>query len=78
MAVMCSKRRPYLSYLLRMWQVQEADGLVWRTSLVNPHTGEQYFFASTERLYKFLISGGTDSQAASGATGLHTDHAEEG
>ncbi len=78
MAVMCSKQRPYLSYLLRMWQVQEANGLVWRASLVNPHTGEQHFFASTDRLYKFLISGGTDSSAVSGATGTQTDHVEEG
>jgi hypothetical protein len=61
-----------------MWQVQEADGLVWRASLINPHTGAQYFFASMDRLYNFLISGGTDSQAASGATGTQTDHAEEG
>jgi len=61
-----------------MWQVQGADGLVWRASLENPHTGEQYFFASPDRLYKFLISGGTDSQAASGATSTHPGQAEEG
>lgn len=73
---MCSKSRPYISYLLRMWQVQGADRLGWRASLENPHTGEKFFFASLPRLYQFLISGGTDLQAVSGTTVTRPDQAE--
>ncbi len=61
---MCSKPKAYISYLLRMWQVQEAGGLAWRAVLENPHTGERFFFASMPRLYEFLISEGKDSQSS--------------
>ncbi len=71
------KSRQTLSYLLRMWQVQESDKLGWRASLENPHTGEKFFFASLPRLCKFLLSGGKDLQAVSGATNTRPDRAEE-
>ena len=46
--------RLYISYLLRMWQVEEASRLVWRASLENPRTGEILYFASLPRLFQFL------------------------
>ena len=46
--------RPYRAYLLRLWQVQCEDQLVWRASLENPHTGERQGFADLARLYEFL------------------------
>ncbi len=71
---MSKKPSLYISFLLRMWQVQESDKQVWRASLENPHTGELHFFASLPRLYQFLISGGT----ASDRTDLSPDQTEEG
>ena len=43
-----------LSYLLRLWLVQQQGQTVWRASLENPHTGEQLGFATLERLFAFL------------------------
>lgn len=42
----------YHAYLLRMWR-DERDG-PWRTTLVNPHSGEQLNFASLEQMWAFL------------------------
>lgn len=72
---MSSKSRPYLSYLLRMWQVQAADRLEWRASLENPHTGEKFFFASLPLLFKFLLS--HRQEDVSGAPGTRPDPMEE-
>ena len=44
----------YMSYLLRLWQVEGEEGLVWRLSLESPHTGELQGFASLAELYSFL------------------------
>jgi hypothetical protein len=38
---MSTKRRRYLSYLLRLWQIESEGELVWRTSLESPQTGER-------------------------------------
>ncbi|RPI32889.1 MAG: hypothetical protein EHM70_07715 [Chloroflexota bacterium] len=70
---MSRKPRIYISFLLRMWQVQEADRLVWRAMLDNPHTGAQYFFASLPRLYQFLLSGGTALEASDPQPGQPED-----
>ncbi len=77
MFIVNTKPRPYISYLLRMWQVQEAGGLAWRAYLENPHTGERYFFSSLSRLYDFLCSGGAGSQAGQAAAGNSTDQTAE-
>ena len=44
----------YRSYLLRLWQVREADGLAWRASLEEVKTGEQRGFTSLEDLIAYL------------------------
>ena len=50
-----SKDQPcYISYLLRLWQVEGEEGLVWRLSLESPHTGELQGFASLAELCSFL------------------------
>ncbi len=42
----------YHAYLLRLWR--EEEGLPWRATLQNPHTGEQEGFASVEQLITFI------------------------
>ena len=44
----------YRSYLLRLWQVREADGLAWRASLEEVKTGEQRGFTSLDELFAYL------------------------
>jgi len=50
----------YLSYLLRLWQVDtegsgsQVGGAVWRTSLESSLTGERLGFASLDELIEFL------------------------
>jgi hypothetical protein len=50
----------YLSYLLRLWQVDiegvapQASGAVWRASLESSHTGKREGFASLDELIEFL------------------------
>ena len=44
----------YLSYLLRLWQVEGESGSGWRASLQNPHTAERLNFASLEELVSYL------------------------
>jgi hypothetical protein len=44
----------YLSYLLRLWQIESEGELVWRASLESPHTGERRGFASLKALFAFL------------------------
>ncbi len=68
---MIGRRRPYLSYLLRLWLVED-DGLVWRASLENPRTAERHGFAALEDLVAFLLAEtrdrATDEQWRSGET----------
>ena len=47
-------RRCYLSYLLRLWQVESKGRLVWRASLEDARTGERRGFASIDALLGFL------------------------
>ncbi len=44
----------YLSYLLRLWQTQDQDRILWRASLESPGTGERRGFADLEELVQFL------------------------
>jgi hypothetical protein len=48
------ERRSYSSYLLRLWQVEDTGGSVWRASLKSAHSGEQVGFASLADLFTFL------------------------
>jgi hypothetical protein len=58
---------PYLSYLLRLWMVQNQEGNVWRCSVEDVQTGELHGFASLESLCDFLCE----------ATGCLLDTAHE-
>lgn len=51
---MSTKRRRYLSYLLRLWQIESEGALVWRMSLESPQTGERTGFPSLDALFTFL------------------------
>jgi hypothetical protein len=50
----------YLSYLLRLWLVENhgeapgAERATWRASLESAHTGEKRTFASLDELFEFL------------------------
>jgi hypothetical protein len=48
------RHRPYLAYLLRLWQIQDKGELGWRASLENAHTGEKLAFAHLDELVAFL------------------------
>ncbi|MDJ0757521.1 MAG: hypothetical protein QNJ45_28565 [Ardenticatenaceae bacterium] len=47
-------KKPYLSYLLRLWPVQNHAGCLWRCLLDNVRTGERHGFADLEALCEFL------------------------
>jgi hypothetical protein len=59
--------RKYLSYLLRLWTVEEEGEYVWRASLEVPHSGERYGFATLESLLTFLIEQ-TQTRGEDGST----------
>jgi hypothetical protein len=46
--------RPYLSYLLRLWQAGSAGGKVWRASLESVQSGERLAFANLATLFEYL------------------------
>ena len=46
--------RPYLSYLLRLWQAGDAGRVGWRASLESVQSGEKVAFAGLEELFAFL------------------------
>ena len=48
------KDRKYLSYLLRLWMVEEDGEYLWRASLEVTHSGERYGFANLDDLLTFL------------------------
>jgi hypothetical protein len=48
------RQRPYVAYLLRLWQVQEKEKTGWRASLEHAHTGEKLAFAHVDELVAFL------------------------
>ncbi len=51
---MKDRKRRYLAYLLRLWQVWDKGQTVWRASVENAHTGEQRGFAGLAELFAFL------------------------
>ena len=52
---MVATKGSYLAYLLRIWQIKDAEQLTWRASLEDPHTGERQGFATFEALIEFLL-----------------------
>ena len=51
---MRERQRPYLAYLLRLWQVHNKGEIGWRASVENAHTGEKVGFAHLDELVVFL------------------------
>lgn len=47
-------KRRCIAYLLRLWQVSEAQGAPWRASLESPKSGERRGFASLAALFEYL------------------------
>jgi hypothetical protein len=48
------RKRLYLAYLLRLWQVRDKGQTDWRASVENAHTGERLGFAHLDELVAFL------------------------
>mgnify|MGYP001070313948 FL=1 len=48
------EHRRYLAYLLRLWEIDDERGVVWRASLESPHTGERHGFPDLKALLAFL------------------------
>lgn len=48
--------RPYLAYLLRLWQVETEQGPVWRASLQSADGVERQAFGDLARLSAFLAA----------------------
>jgi hypothetical protein len=46
--------RRYESYLLRLWESDQAGELIWRASLESTHTGERHGFADLASLFAYL------------------------
>lgn len=46
--------RSYISYLLRLWRMEDGDQPQWRAALEDPHTGQLISFTSLEELFAFL------------------------
>ena len=59
-----TKRRAYVSYLLRLWQTGDVEKATWRASLEDPLTGERQGFASLEMLVAFLQARLCDQEPA--------------
>jgi hypothetical protein len=51
---MSERRRGYVAYLLRLWQVEAEEDAPWRASVESPQTGERRGFASLSELWTFL------------------------
>jgi hypothetical protein len=51
---MIEERQRYVSYLLRLWQTQSKEGLIWRASLEHSSTGERRGFVCLADLFAFL------------------------
>ena len=51
---MGSRRRGYMAYLLRLWQVDEGDDAPWRASLESTLGDERRSFAGLAELFAFL------------------------
>ena len=51
---MTDQSSDYMAFLLRLWRVDENDGVQWRASLEEPGTGQRRGFADIDRLCAFL------------------------
>ena len=51
---MAKKSRRYQSFLLRLWQSDEAGRLVWRASLESADGGQRHGFSNLPGLFAYL------------------------
>ena len=51
---MDERGRRYISFLLRLWQVEDRGKPGWRSSLEGPGDGDRLVFASIDELCAFL------------------------
>lgn len=51
---MRDRKRWYLAYLVRLWQVRDRGQSDWRASVENAHTGDRQGFAGLAELFTFL------------------------
>lgn len=65
--------RPYLAYLLRLWQVETEQGAVWRASLQSADGAERQAFGDLARLSAFLAARTRQEEG----TIIHLQHLEE-
>lgn len=54
--MMSNRRKGYVAYLLRLWQVGEGENAWWRASLETPQTAERRGFASLDDLFEYLLA----------------------
>ena len=76
---MSRNERPYLSYLLRLWQEETGEAWSWRASLESAHTGRRHGFASLKLLFAFLEgeTAGTEHNAITAASVEWVEHGPE-
>jgi hypothetical protein len=73
---MSNRRRGYVAYLLRLWQVEGGENAPWRASLESPQTGERRGFAGLADLFAFLekeVCQAAQNQATPGTGGRGGD-----
>ena len=51
---MHERKRGYVAYMLRLWQVRVGEEWSWRVSLEHAHTGTRKGFTSLEELCAYL------------------------
>ena len=51
---MQERKRGYVAYMLRLWQVRVGEEWSWRASLEHAHTGARKGFTSLEELCAYL------------------------
>ena len=71
-------KRHALSYILRMWQIDNGKRAVWRASLQDVHTGERRGFAGLDDAHRFLCAQTGDAIQAHPATDACHGSLDEG
>lgn len=71
---MCEPQTIYVSYLLRLWSVNDDGHVVWRASVESGLTGERQAFASLEELCDFLRQ---QTEASVLQTGVGSDEVKD-
>lgn len=73
---MKEERGTYMSYLLRLWRIEDRRGETWRASLERPGTREREGFSDLDSLFDF-IRAQTRVETVQRITGDQTDAGSE-